>query len=404
MDLKLKGEIGNKELTEEQIENIALLSLRVKQEDKERIDYIVSQANKQQKLMEAGQELDTKIKEGDDSETTLRAKRENTELQKRRASLMVTRTEELMKKAVWANEVAGVFHTLGADSIWPQLYEWAFELKPLGEGMALIEAGNEMATGYADGASWEQHPKRVNYLKTPKMMDYLVVSAVCGPDLTKQERVASPSLASVGALGIAEHAKKVEQALKNTRKEDILRSDNKSIMEKTEEIFEEDFPVFERFTDGQAWAFFPPRITTMDKEDRENICQNFRQTVDNIYDSHFKVGDKEYTSLLEVVKDHVGMKDHVLSAEEFDKWWELNMAPYQEVYKKTADLEYQYIVQDRFIKAFFQNDTNKEAILTSAFLSEEASWTVWDNISHFSKNGLVTKVKRQSMYCHQGLE
>ncbi len=333
-----KSKTGTSPLTEKEKEELALLTLTVGAKDRERIFYIVELKEKQKN----GQKVNSRL---------------------------IKTQEDQLEKAVMPPEVLKVFHVLGPDNILAKSYEYGAHLKPLSEGMDTIVGINNIGENIEEVYQEDYHPESLKLLKTPGVMDFLLVSALCGPDLetdkkTTARRKQNQDEGEVGhvAQGLLDHRNQLEEGFNEVRTKDVLKDEDKSIMEKAESILNEDIPVF-KVTSGRDGTFSPPRITNLNEEDRQTICSNY-QTVDNIYDSSFKVGGKEYTSLLQVVKDHIGNKS-VSSSSDFDQWWKDNVNTYQNIFKKTADLEHQYVVQDRFIKSFFQNDINTSATLES---------------------------------------
>ena len=345
-------------------------------------------------------------------------------------------------------EVKKAIHLLGADSIFAQLYELGYQIKPLAHGRPLITEVNKIYDEREQEGGVKYHPRQVGTLQTPHIMDFLLVSAVCGPDLTthkqhqqnralwtqSEEQAQSQSnpvpintQPDSIAQGVVAHSQQLAQKFEEQTKQEVLKDEERRIMEKTTAILGRDIPVFNnnwfrKTFGGQASYFFPPRMTTMDEKDRRAICsgvysQDLHGVVKNIYDSHFKVGDKEYTSLLEVVKDHIGLKG-VSSAEVFEKWWSENVIPYRFAFRATAQWEHQHVVQAKFFKALFQNNINTSATMDSQLYPsnsvnpsatedttdsacEEQSGpfvSVWDKVSCFSKGwftktGLITSAK-----------
>ena len=342
-----KTKTGTSSLTEQEQEELGLLSVIVRAEDKERIAYIAELKEKQAK----GQSVNSRL---------------------------IKKQEEQLKQTSMPAEVHKVFYFLG-DDIWAQLYEYGAQLKPLSEGMNTIVGINNRVEKIEEAYREDYHPKSINSLKTKGVMDFLLVSTLCGPSLETlsletnknmtPETYATSFDQGSNNISIADYSQQLEEDFEERRKKLVLKDEDKSIMEKAEDILNEDIPVFERAMSGQDFAFHPPRMTNMNEEDRQAICSHY-QTVDNIYDSPFKVRDKEYTSLLQVAKDHIG-NPSISSSSDFDHWWENNVSAYQNIFKQTADLEHHYVVQDRFIKSFFQNDINTSATLTSATLQSE---------------------------------
>ena len=399
--LKDKETNGTSEtsLTSEEKAEMVLLSMLLSKSAVDRIDYIVALQGEQQ---QTGQD----IEENWDAKDSALMAQKRSELNRihNKISVQMDRLNQInlvpTGEGVIPPEAAQAFHRLGGENIFAKLYAVSAQIKPLAEGRMLITQTNQMESSKKETYSIENYqPERVNLLKTPSALDFLLVSAVCGPDLTKKANLAVSDGAFRMAQGMITHSEELNDRLKNP--EDILTDEDKSLMEKAQDLLGEDVPVFQKFVAGQAFHFYPPRMTNMKEEDRQAICGHF-PVVGNIYDSSFKVGGKEYFSLLEVVKDHIGT-EKISSAEEFDKWWEANMIPYQDIFEKTADFEHQYVVQGRFIKSFFQEETNNSAVMkspladslknTSGSISkegtnsaQETSWDfLWDSFSYFSK-------------------
>ena len=246
---------------------------------------------------------------------------------------------------------------LGPANIFAQLYKETFvtkasaqrgegnvvQMRSLPQGMSAIHAIDQVYQTAESGYGVDYHSERVGRIQTPKIMDFLLASAVCGPDLSEGS-VIEPEMKAVLATGnsLDKQVQEFDLAFPDQDIDDIMSA----------------VPVFKGST-GSSYSFYPPRITNINERDRRNICQGIYSTSST---GVFRVGDKEYNSLLYVVLDHLGTQG-VSSVEEFDSWWEMNVAPYQELFLLAAEREYKRIVEHDFIAPLFQKESEETDIL-----------------------------------------
>ena len=252
------------------------------------------------------------------------------------------------------------------------------QMKPEAQGMHMIVGGNELYQVKAESYDVNYHPDRLRMLSTPGFMDFVIASTVCGPD-----------------------PKEVKE-LTEEQMTDLLKDKDKSLEDIMDSV-----PVFGSFISGVDWiagsgssyAFYPPRITTLDEKTRLAICSGAYNRgsgiVEDLYDGHFPVGDKVYSNLLHLVLDHIGFKDgetEISSMEEFDRWWVEKIVPYMAVFSEAADQEYKRIVKHDFMGPLFMTDVEETAIASYLVTDSSSLHDVnssdtseWDHISKLSK-------------------
>ncbi len=311
-------------------------------------------------------------------------------------------------------EVYSTFVQVGEDNIFAQLYADAYQIKPKVRGMDLVVDMNERYKVREKLSEVDYHPSQLQNLRTPNVMDFLIASAICGPELQGEEHIQ--------LLQSIEDIKKGQSSLEESFSEEegifgmmgnmignIIRGTighGKLILT---QIFEDRFPglqmddiinqipVFNRPRSGFSFAFYPPRIVSTDERTRKEICsgihsQNTHGVVENIYDipRPIIVNDKEYSNLLFLVQDHIN-KEGISSVEEFDTWWKQNIAPYRELFIWAADREYKRMMEYDFMKPLFRND-GKEINIDSPMFAQndsDTSISIWEQISVFSKEDFI---------------
>ena len=260
------------------------------------------------------------------------------------------------------------------------------QMKPEAQGMHMIVGGNELYQVKAESYDVNYHPDRLRMLRTTGFMDFVIASAVCGPDPKEVKKLTEEQMT-------------------------VLFTDKDIPLEEVMDSV----PVFGSFISGVDWiagsgssyAFYPPRITTLDEKTRIAICSGAYNRgsgiVENLYDGHFPVGDKVYSNLLHLVLDHIGFKDgetEISSMEEFDKWWDDKINPYMGFFGAAADQEYKRIVKHDFMGPLFMTDV--EEVGMASYLHTDSSnihdvnfsnASEWDNISQLSQ-GWFTKGNR----------
>ena len=276
-------------------------------------------------------------------------------------------------------ELQTAYYFLEADNIYAQLYQHSYKIKPKTRGMATVEDSNDVYDKKEEHTDIDYNPSRLKFLRTPGIMDFIIASAVCGPDSQSEEY-----------QKIVEDAKKVssvrllENLFPDQNMDDILSQ----------------MPVFDRNIPGTSYSFFPPRIVKdIDENVRKAICNGVYSTmgekgtdpenlyrdsamspvVEDIYNSYFPVKinedswffglistlqsdeDKAYSNLLHFVLDHIEAPS---SMKEFDKWWEDNVQPQIDLFEQVAEREYHVVMNDRFMIPFFASKV-KDIEMTS---------------------------------------
>ena len=324
-------------------------------------------------------------------------------------------SEEIKRNKEIPKEVHSTFNQLGEDNIFAQLYEDAYQIKPKVRGMDLVSDMNERYKLREKLSQVDYHPSRLMRLRTPYMMDFLIASAVCGPELQGEEHIQllqSIEEIKKGQSSLEESFSKEEGifGMIGNMIDNVIRGTighGKLILT---QIFEDRFPglqmddivdqipVFDRSMGGFSFAFYPPYIiNNIDENTRKEICsgihsQNTYGVVENIYDIPIPVtvNGKEYSNLLFLVQDHIDQGD-ISSVEEFDKWWEKNIEPYRELFTWAADREYKRMMEYNFMKPLFRDDTKEIDIESPMFVHNDSatSISIWDQISVFSKENFI---------------
>ena len=252
------------------------------------------------------------------------------------------------------------------------------QMKPEAQGMYKVIDGNELYQAKEEIYDVNYHPDRLRMLRTTGFMDFVIASAVCGPDPKEVKELTEEQMA------------------------DLLTDKDKPLEDVMDSV-----PVFGSFISGVDWiagsgssyAFYPPRITTLDEKTRLVICSGAYNRgsgiVEDLYDGHFPVGDKVYSNLLHLVLDHIGFKDgetEIASMEEFDRWWFEKIVPYMAFFSEAADREYKRIVRHDFMGPLFMTDV--EEVGMASYLHTDSSnihdakfsdASEWDHISNLSK-------------------
>ena len=285
------------------------------------------------------------------------------------------------KKEELPQELLSVYYVLGMDNIFAQLYAKTFveqeqqettdrsylQMKPKAPGMHIVETGNEIYKIKTEAHEIKYHPGRLQMVNTPGFMDFLIASAVCGPD-----------------------PKEVKE---------LTDEQEGHLLDTSFEGFMDSVPVFGSFISGideiagkgSSYAFYPPRITTLDEKTRSAICRGAYAKnggiVENLYDGYFPVGDKVYSNLVHLVFDHIGFNDgetEIASVEDFDRWWSVKINPYMGLFTKAADQEYKRIVQHDFMGPLFMEDVEKVSMVSflgTDALSEDSEWDIISDLS-----------------------
>ncbi|MDE0119657.1 MAG: hypothetical protein OXM55_06600 [Bdellovibrionales bacterium] len=305
-------------------------------------------------------------------------------------------------------EMIGVYQRLGTDNIFAQLYARTFvpnktaskedhpaenkaqkyiQIKPEAPGMFTVKTVNADYRLREDTFDVNYHPDRLLGLRTKGFMDFVIASAVCGPDPME---IAKPTEEQMNGL------------LSNN--EDKFLKELKELMDSV--------PLFSSFIGmdwiagkGASYAFYPPRITTLDEKTRKAICRDLYSRsgiVKDLYNGHFPVGDRVYNNLLHLVLDHIGFKDgetQVSSLEDFVEWWNEKISLYMTFFQIASDQEYKRIVKHDFMGPLFMKDI-EDTTMTSYLLQTDFSKldfsgsSEWDNISLLSHGGFIKKGPR----------
>lgn len=301
---------------------------------------------------------------------------------------------------------------LGADNIYAQLYLYSHQITPRTQGMYEVERFNKIYNTKEEHSDIDYHPSRMSGLRTPDIVDFIIASAVCGPNPEAEEyqtinasikKVLSAETVRARApemTVVPNPAYTLETQFPGQNMDGILAQ----------------MPVFDRNIVGASYSFFPPRIVTgLEESTRRAICHgSFRMAggrngtsmsavVEDIYDGYFPAKltgnsyffglvktleadeDRVYSNLLHLVLDHIEAPS---SMEEFDKWWEQKVQPQIDIFVKAAEREYNVVMNDRFMIPFFASKVKDiEMISRSPHSSDEcedysAPMTRWDLVFH----------------------
>lgn len=311
--------------------------------------------------------------------------------------------EEEKKGIEFLPKIKVVFLRLGMDNIFAKLYQLTFikkssgeyvQIEPKARGMSTVEHINNDFKLRTKIDEVKYHPSHLRSLRTPYVMDFLVSSVLCGPDLRGKEHtdlinlitstVSASSLEknfSQSSGGLMARVADVGQGMLEGKGLLFQAMETKFPGLEMNEIVDQ-ILVFDHIvsSSGLSYDFYPPRLDIgIDENVRKAICSGSYSktpigTVENIYDNRFPTEvkntplisglfnlsishsspDKEYSNLLHLVLDHIGSGE-ISSLEEFDEWWEDNVEPYKEIFLLAADREYKRIVEYEFMKPLFQN-------------------------------------------------
>ena len=281
-----------------------------------------------------------------------------------------------------------VFYKLGPDNIFARLYAKTFvdegesfeQINPYIQSMRGIEMSNQELpeTGY-------KHPKHLKRLYTPYVTDFIVASALCGPDLNTE-----------GDLDVLGH---IQDILSYPDPQTAFEIDfaNQSLDDVINllPVFDHKSPalIHHFFGSGLSYGFYPPRIVHLESEsEREAICNGFKYDFTSetpyhadIYDGYFPVGDRVYDNILHLVLDSL-KRSGFSSGEEFDRWWDSQVRPYYDLFVMAMEREYENVSR-YFIKPLFHTGTSTKIIGTnlrgSKFLPD-LQQTDWSTLEKFS--------------------
>ena len=345
-------------------------------------------------------------------------------------------------------DVKNVFRKIGMDNIFARLYQLTFikqnnneyiQISPKSRGMNVVEATNTRYKLRGESNSVEYNSSVLGFLHTPRVVDFLVASVLCGSDLRdekhedllqqiKNVNSGQSSIEGTFAVnsGLSGKLKDVGQGILDGKLL-LLQALEKNFPGLEMDDIVDQIPVFDRAIKGKSYTFYPPRIDIgIDENIRKAICLGgYSQTahahglVGNIYDDRFPTKtkktslfswpfefsvsksspDKEYSNLLHLVLDHIGSGE-ISSVEEFDKWWFENVEPYQQIFLLAADREYKRIVERSFMVPLFQDEVKAvEMESVDEVKPDECGYefaSTWDNMSIFSKDWFTL----EAIYSH----
>ena len=246
-----------------------------------------------------------------------------------------------------------VFYKLGPNNIFAKLHAKTFvkmdnefiQIEPHAQGMLEVQVQNIL--NHQMG-----HPKSLKRIYTPHITDFIIASALCGPDLDAEE---NPSLLNQ-IQWISSQPD--SQAAFETLFEGESLDDIVSFLP----VFDPKSPdlIHDFFGNGLSYAFYPPRITHLKNEsEREAICDGFRNNFKSefpyhgsVYEGNFQVEGKTYNNMLHLVLDFLEAEG-LSSEEEFDRWWKDKVEPYYVLFMMVMDREFENVAK-YFIEPVFQ--------------------------------------------------
>ena len=316
-------------------------------------------------------------------------------------------SEELKNQEESLHPVTNIFRLVGPNNIFAHLYQETFvavqtgetteapkvkyiPITPLARGMDLVESLNYSYAVKGSEYQVDYHSNRVKRLITPGMMDFIVASAVCGPDLSSDKN--QKILKKIRSITESPNPKQAfEQEFTAPDNRGDLISPEVFTGKSVDEIMKF-IPLFDREIVGTSYTFLAPRMPQikLDGEIRNRICNGLDQQrktsnpmVEDIYNSRFVVEGKEYNNLLDLVLAHLELEEDFILEHVFNwPWWENQVEPYYDFFLLLAEREYRNIVRHAFMEPMF-TDSQKEVMLVSS-LSEDKQ-VVWKEITTLTK-------------------
>ena len=229
-----------------------------------------------------------------------------------------------------------------------------------------------------------EHPKRMQRIQTPRSVDYLLTSMVCGPKAENLSEKLSPE-----TLKIMENIESADVGDSSLSEEFGASMDK--IYAQTKEFKS---PLIKEPFFGIGYQFIPPRIVKEDVPD--NFCNQSYNTTKNTNDKkdhslsprlskyhkyqatnytpynilikNEKTGD-DYHGLLPYLKDHIPQQLLEINNDngklQFDVWWGDHVKPI--FYKKIGELrhEYRQLMEQQFFPAFYSEEIKTQQVSLS---------------------------------------
>ncbi len=270
---------------------------------------------------------------------------------------------EQLKNQGYPKDLTQVLTQLGPHNIFASLFKelyradktgsYVAHIKPTARGMSVVKKVNNYFKTQEEYDETSYHPKKLARFHTPGMMDFLIASSLCGPDLFND----------------VNHSKMIDKIKHITSGESTIEEvfPNQNMDEITEQL-----PIFKRSLTGLPFYLLPPQLPKSAKThyDIKKLCENVtltkviqqttgveitKVTHNDIYNSQFNIKGKHYSSLLEVALDYVPVKNFS-NVSEFDLWWNNQVAPYRDLFTMLADREYNKLIITTFMPLLFQNE------------------------------------------------
>ena len=259
---------------------------------------------------------------------------------------------------------------LGPSHIWIQLFKELHlstsnsnmhpsSIAPFARGRLMVQNINQYYAIKKEYFKVQYHPDQLGKFNTPGIVDYLVVSALCGPILNKSTK----------------HQDMLDKIKQITREEQIEQvfpgADMNDILQ--------EIPIFKKSFTGGFFYLQPPKIIGLSKNKKaiQNLCNSptaFSSEIaffSNIYQTNqaFTVHGKNYHSLLQFASEYTDSKLFP-SSEAFDTWWKQQVEPYYHLYILLANREYLKMTRTWLMPLLFQNKETEVPITMNNILKQ----------------------------------
>ena len=227
----------------------------------------------------------------------------------------------------------------------PEQYTYPSFIRPIPRGMFIKDSINHQYKNKKEYMQLKGHPRQLKIFKTPGIVDYVVASALCGPDLSN-----SPA-----------HKNLIAKIKKITSKKSTLEKEFPGY--EIDDIVAE-VPLFSKSFIGGPIIFHPPRTIGLSKHRShiDALCRGQGHnalTHEDIYNSSFTVNGKNYHNLLNVALEYSHLDNRFPSPADYTQWWEQEVKPYQDLFVLLANREYRQMSKTWVNPLLFQN--KKEA-------------------------------------------
>ncbi len=264
--------------------------------------------------------------------------------------------EELQEKG-YPSELISTLQRLGPSHILAQLYQEIYRpdpttghylnhIKPSAKGMLAVQSLNKHYKAKKEYFRNSEHPYHMSVFKTPGVMDFLIVSALCGPNLnnnTAHQNI----LPKIKKVLTGQNS--IEEIFPNQTMDEIVKQ----------------MPVFSQsFTGNVPFKWQPPKILGLGrhKKDIKKICETHLSKINtdseqlNIYNGTWVVNNQIYNNLLHVVLENI-LSEVFPTTKDFENWWGQQVKPYRDMFVLLANREYEQLTKHWFVPLLFQNQS-----------------------------------------------